>query len=261
MFGLSGAGSLQQVLTARGSTDHVAGFSDDLSWGPIGEARLAERIAYMEKEDPFPPEPSYWRGLPKAHENFWHEASRETDERIIWLGSNNACELAGYLAYLDRFPDLPVSVIRPDDYLPEHPRYGKAGAIGVLNAEQLADALDHAPRRAAADDATLFGRWAELVQENALLRSVSDGSLISVPISHYDHFVIGAASSDWTRHVRVVGHALAATFDAKVWVNTELLFSRLAHLVDEGILEADGDVRAYTEDFRRSEAKVRLARR
>jgi hypothetical protein len=247
------------VLQARGSVDQVVSFGDDLSWGPIGDERLDARSAYLAKENPFPDD--YWGGLRETHDDFFREVSQPAEQRIIWLGFHCPAEIAAYLAYLDKFSHLPAEVIRPDEYLPEHPRYGQVGAIGVLNADQVADALDHAPRQPVSNDSHLFGRWAELVAENAMLRIVRDGSLISAAIEAHDHFIIGAARTDWMRHVRVIGHALGATFDAGVWVNTEFLFSRLFHLVDAGVLEADGDVRAWTDEPRRSDAKVRLAQR
>ena len=132
------------------------------------------------------------------------------------------------------------------------------GATGALDADKMADCLDNAPRRPVAEDAAMFGRWAELVEENALLRVLRDGQLHSAPIDHHDHFVLAAGTPEWMRHVRVIGHALGATFDARTRVSDDLLFSRLAHLVDEGVIEADGDVRAWTDEPRRTDAQVRL---
>ena len=50
------------------------------------------------------------------------EAEHFGDERLIWLSSNSADEMAGYLAYLGRV-DRPAAVLRPDRYLPPHPTF------------------------------------------------------------------------------------------------------------------------------------------
>ena len=249
------------MLKGRALDDNVIAFGDDLSWGPIGDERLEERIAYFNREDPFMPSGGDWSFLRDSHADFWRDAAQPADERIVWLGSRCASEIAAYLAYLDKFSDLPAVVVRPDDYLPPHPRYGPAGAIGVLDHEQIGHCLDHAERRPVSADQALFARWSELVDENAMLRVVTDQGLVSAPIDAHDHFILAAVKPDWVRHVRVVGHALGNAFEAQTWVNSQLLFNRLFHLVDSGVLEADGDVRAWTDEPRRSDARIRLAQR
>ncbi len=233
--------------------DSVVSFADDLSWGPIG-GDPSRRVAFFEAECPIP---GGWDWLPGAHAEFWTTVAGWSGERLIWVGSSSACERSGYLAYLDRHGDRPAKVLRPDDYLPPHPVYGAAGGIGVLNPEQMADSLDQAPRRPVADDSALFGRWAELEREDSLLRIVDDGDLISAPVDHFDRFITDAAGEDWKAPARIVGNALAATFDARLWVNTDFLFSRVAQLVKSGVLEAQGNVLGWTEDGRREPALVR----
>jgi hypothetical protein len=216
---------------------------------------MAERIAYFDAQRIYP---DSWDWLAEAHAEFWGPLDRETGERLIWLGSHSAAEASAYLAYLDRYSDIPAVVVRPDDYLPPHPKYGPVGAIGALTPEQLGETLDGAPQRSIAEDSALYSRWRELVAENAMLRVVENGRLVSAPIDYHDHFLLGAARQEWMRGVKVVGYALAASFDAQVWVNSDLLFARLGHLVESGALEADGDPLGWTGEGKRSEARVRL---
>lgn len=241
------------ALRPRDNGDAVVSLGDDLSWGPV-EGDLAGRAAYFETECPIP---GGWQWLPEAHAEFWTAIDGWPGERLIWLGANSACEHAGYLAYLDHCHDRPAEVVRPDDYFAPHPVYGPAGSIGVLDAEQLADALANAPRRPVGDDAEQFGRWAELQREDALLRIVDDGRLISARVDHFDSFVTDAVGSEWKAAARVVGDALGAAFDARVWVNSDFLFSRVASLVNSGALEAQGNVVGWTADHRREPAHVR----
>ena len=251
---------MKQVLTPRRTDDRTVGIHEDWSWGPIGDHRIAERIAFMKREVPTPWD-DYWDALPEKYAAFWGAIDAWPGEILIWLGSASALELAGYFAFLDRFPERAASVVRPDFYLPPHPRFGPVGAMGAMNADQMADCLVNAPRSPIADDAALFGRWAKLVEENALLRVIRDGALVSAPIDAHDHFILGAARVEWMPHVRLVGYAMGATFDARTWVSDDILFSRLAHLVDDGVLEADGDINGWTDEPRRTEARVRLAQR
>ena len=215
---------------------------------------MEERVAFFERAYPIL---GGWEWLAESNDEFWNDLAEVTEERLIWLVPSSASELAAYLAYLDRFADIPAEVIRPNDYLQPHPQYGPHLGLGSMNAEQMADVFRHAPRRSIAADHDLFGRWSELVEEGAMLRVVEDGALISAPLDHYDRFILAATPSDWTKAVRVVGNALGATFDEQVRVNSDLLFSRLAALVRSGAIEAQGDVLGWTEEHRREPALVR----
>jgi hypothetical protein len=217
---------------------------------------MDERVAFFDAEYPIP---GGWDWLTESNAEFWDELASQAGERLIWLAPTSSSELAGYLAYLDRFADVPAEVVRPNDYLQPHPRYGPHLGLGSMNAEELADAFANAPRYSIEADRQLAGRWSELMEENAMLRIVEDGALISAPIDHYDHFILGATPPKWTRAVRVVGDAIGATFDEQVRVNSDMLFSRLAALVRSGAIEAQGDVLGWTEEKRREPALVRRA--
>jgi len=215
---------------------------------------MEERVAYFDKECPIY---GGWDWLPGSHEDFWGTLVEETVERLIWLVPNSSSELAAYLAYLDRFPDVPADVMRPNDYLKPHPIHGPHLGLGSMNAEEMARVLKEAPRRSIAADHALIGRWQELVEENAMLRVVERGALTSAPIDHFDQFILAATPPDWTKAVRVVGNALGATIDEQIHVSSDLLFSRLAALVRSGAIEAQGDVLRWTEEQKREPALVR----
>ena len=195
--------------------------------------------------------------MPEEHDTFFTDAGQPAGRRLIWLSSNSAHEMAGYLAYLDRHGDLPAEVVRPNQHIRPHPTYGALLGSGSANVEQLADVLANAERRPVADDRRWFGRWAELRADNGLLRVMEGKELVSAPVESYDRLLIGAATSDWKKGVLVVGYALAASFDEQVRVSSDFLFSRLGALVRSGQLEARGDVQGWEEDMRRTPALVR----
>lgn len=228
-------------------------FGDDLSWGPIG-GDLDERVQFFDAESPIP---GGWDWLRESHEEFWRDASQPAENRLTWISSSCAYEAAAYLAYLQRFPDLPAAVVRPDQYVPPHPIYGPPLGTGTLGVEQMADVLDHAPRSDVADDEHLSCRWEELQREGALLRIVQNGELVSAPLDHYDRLLLACASPEWTRGVQIIGNALANAFEEQIWVSSDFLFSRLSNLIKSGTLEADRDVLGWTDEPRRAPAMVR----
>ena len=241
---------MKQAVRGRG--DKVVSFGDDLSWGPIGS--LAERVAWLDAQCPIP---GSWDWLPEAHDEFWKEASQPADQRLIWLSSNSAHEVAGYLAYLERFADQSAQVVSPNRYIPPHPTYGPLLGSGSANIEQLTDVLNSAERKPVSEDREWFDRWSKLRSDNALLRIMDGDELVSAPVDTYDRLLVGAAKHDWQKGVLVVGHALAASFDEQVRISSDFLFARLSALVRSGQLEAQGDVLGWEENMRRAPALVR----
>ena len=250
VFGDSAAGTLKQAVRGRG--DRIISFADDLSWGPINS--LAERQEFLDVECPIP---GGWGWIHEAHRSFWEQANEPSDDRLVWLGSNNPAEVAAYLAYLKRFAAVPGAVVRPDRHILPHPTLGPLLGTGSANAEELADALDHAGRTPVSEDQALAGRWSELQLEKATLRIMDGDRLVSAPSDTYDNRLIALASADWQKSVLVVGRTLGALSDENVRVNPDFLFSRLRALVRSGRLEAQGDVCGWQEDGRRAPSLIR----
>ena len=215
---------------------------------------MDERVAWLDAQCPIP---GGWDWLPEEHDSFWEDAGQPADRRLIWLSSNSPAEMAGYLAYLESHSDLPADVVRPNQHIPPHPTYGPPLGTGSANVEQLADVLQNGERRPVAENGAWFDRWADLRSENALLRIMDGGELVSAPVETYDRLLVSAARPDWQKGVLVVGKALGASFDEQVRVSSDFLFSRLADLVRSGQLEAQGDVQGWEEDMRRAPALVR----
>lgn len=223
-----------------------------MSWGPI--ASIPERVSYLEAESPIP---GGWDWLGEAHDDFWEACSQPAEDRLVWLSDNAAHEVAGYLAFLERFSDREATVVRPNEHLPPHPTYGPFLGTGTANVEQLANVLENAEQKPLADDHALYGRWAELRSENALLRVMSGKRLVSAPVDTFDRLLLGAATADWQPRAKVVGKALGASFDEQVRISSDFLFSRLAALVRSEVLAAQGDVLGWDEEGRRQPALVR----
>lgn len=86
--------------------------------------------------------------------------------------------------------------------------------------------------------------WSQLKKENAPLRVVRDGQLISTPLTYFDDVKTEQASSKWevtARLIRRVLQHLSTEADPlEKGVNDELLFPCILALGDAGVLESMG---------------------
>ncbi len=76
-------------------------------------------------------------------------------------------------------------------------------------------------------------------------------------MTQFDRLLLEACGEEWERGVRIVGNAMAASFQQRLCLSSEFLFSRLSNLVKSGELEAEGDVLGWTSEPRRVPAQVR----
>jgi hypothetical protein len=83
--------------------------------------------------------------------------------------------------------------------------------------------------------------WQQLKQENAPFRVVSEGGLISVPETFFDQSLMDLANKNWQKIARLIGDALRKNSEPYNQVGDRMLQARVAALVDEGKLLAEGD--------------------
>ena len=55
--------------------------------------------------------------------------------------------------------------------------------------------------------------WSRLRDENAPLRVLSYGELVSAPVSHFDALLLSIATPEWRKMALILGHALAEAWD------------------------------------------------
>jgi hypothetical protein len=238
----SSGGSLREALRIAGYQQHVLSFNDDLSCGPIAWGTSRERAAW------------WWHlhesKLEDDFEAFWLRVETTSKRLIVWFGRHSASELAFFLALADRLGDRPYdivdvtnlqwTVIRPDG---TSAVTQPAGAIGVVPTDQLALQIETA-RPISPQEASDAGHlWQHLRTQNAPLRVVTPTGLASAPIDHFDSSILEQAAREWRSAAYVIGSTMAHNCEPYMQVGDVVLLARLAALVEERKLLADGDPR------------------
>ena len=246
VFTASGAGCLAQALRKAGLDDQVIASFDDLSFGPINPADPSLRAKWVENELGR----TDWHGMASDSERLWDEARFPDHRKVAWLTRRSAVEYAGFLEWLWRLGDAPCEVVDLSEvkisYPPEHgpdrpPRL--AMSLGMLHHDKicndrlwdLAEPLQPIARREYLD------LWQQLRSENAPLRVIDGGKLVSAPISFFDSVLMSYVTDDWQKVGRVVGQALVSPVsDCIVQTGDMFLAGRVNKLVEDGCLEIQG---------------------
>ena len=256
VFTPSAAASLRDALSEARRADRVVCAFDDYSFGPINPPDASMRQRWVEDELGY----TGWDDVIGRTDAFWRESLSAQDRKLAWFSRRSAQEYAGFLEWLQQLGDLPCEVVDLTDVTVVGPRSdGKARpavSLALLPPDQILDnrLLDRAePLAARARDQ---GRelWQRLRTENAPLRILDAGSLVSAPISHFDQLLLSCATPEWQKVALVVGKA-PTTFSEDWLVRTGdlVLAARVRALADAGQLETQGDL----SDPQQS--KVRLA--
>ena len=100
-------------------------------------------------------------------------------------------------------------------------------------------------------------RWKELRRENAPLRAVLNGRLVSAPETLYDFFLFReiAAQPEEFREEEVIGRVLGVT---QMPISDEFLALRMEQLIQDGLLEAVTQPEPGKASYRRVLRKVTL---
>jgi hypothetical protein len=254
VFTPSGAGCLVQALRKSGRDDQVIACFDDMSFGPINPADPFVRAEWVEKELGR----TGWHEVSADSERAWDEARFPNNRKVAWLSRLSAMEYAGFLEWLWRRGDAPCEVVDLTDVTvssqlgpPGPPRL--AITLGMLHPDiiranklwDLAEPLSPTTRTGYVD------LWRQLRSENAPLRVLDAGKLISAPISFFDSTLMSYVTESWQRVSRVVGQALVSGMDDRITqVGDTVLTARINALVEGGLLEVRGETAALDIFFR-----------
>jgi Protein of unknown function/Domain of unknown function (DUF1835) len=258
VFTPSGAGTLRQALKAAGRNDDVVSLFDDLSFGPIGTLDPFERARWVAEELGW----DDWEEV-SARAAFWNEALSADHRKIVWMSRRSAMEFAGFLAWLWRLQDASCDIVdlteqkinRPAEHRPPLPPR-LVVSTGLLSpAEITGDRLfDQSRPLAPAERESYRSLWTTLRSENAPLRVIANGALVSAPISFFDNQLMSLVKRDWQKVAIVVGNALVAQMDDHIFQAGDLfLAARVNDLVEKGRLECRGEPPL---DVQRSEIRL-----
>ncbi|MBV8650926.1 MAG: DUF1835 domain-containing protein [Alphaproteobacteria bacterium] len=257
VFGAPAQTTLLGALRSTGRNETVIAFPDDLSVGPINEASPEDRAEWMAQH--FGPAFIGEDDLPAETEAFWREFKAEKGIPTIWFSRRSVMEYSGFLHLVRILEEEPYKILdlSGTDVVKRKPvgpgklkiclslaeMRSEDAAAFLLSAESPAPALIDAYRRS----------WNELCRENAALRVLSDGGLVSAPISFFDEALLSAASADWQKISRVLGAVWARSFeDNALQVGEGTLASRVRALIAAGALECRGN----TADLRVGEVRL-----
>jgi hypothetical protein len=198
-----------------------------------------------------------WDFLPRSVENFWELALSSQYGRTVWFSKRYAKEYAGFLEWVSRAGDAEYDVIDLSEVEETLLKGARRKLVSLcliaperLNMPRMFDlrrSLDRSERRAYVQE------WEMLRHQNSPVRVLENGRLISVDASHFDALILSFAETRWLKVARVLGHALAESSDATTMqVGDTYLGGRIAALVRQGLLEAQGD----TRNWRHSEVRL-----
>ncbi|WP_159006859.1 DUF3658 domain-containing protein [Bradyrhizobium sp. S69] len=244
VFTPSGAGCLVQALRKAGRDDRVIASYDDLSFGPINPGDASSRAKWVENELG----QTDWKDRSAGSERAYDEARLPDCRKIAWLTRRSAMEYAGFLDWLWRLGDAPCEVVdltdvtvshRPEHGPPRPPR--PAVSLGLLHHDKicsdklwdLAEPLQISQRR------EYLGLWQQLRSENAPLRVIDGGRLVSAPISFFDGLLMSFVTDHWQKAARAIGSTMAMD-DWIIQTHDVFLSARVKALAESGSLEIRG---------------------
>jgi hypothetical protein len=243
-WGTARADSVRQALRLQGRAARVIGLTHVLDVGPIEPFDPdARRIWFASNTRP-DDEPE---GEPTDPEAPWAEATDPGVHPVYWVCLTDAAEHACFLRFVTRMARRPfdiVEVIGSDFPRPGAP--SPVWSLGQLRPEEIV-AADLGGRRkpfTEAENNAAVARWAELRRENAPLRIVREGILVSAPLTHFDDVLTGFATGEWELLIKLVARVLAHLDDGPdqpgQGCSYELLFARILALGQSGALEVTG---------------------
>jgi hypothetical protein len=216
VFTASGAGCLVQALRKADRDDQVIATFDDLSFGPIDPGDSSSRAKWVETEQLGQ---TGWNDGASSPERLWDEARFPDNRKIAWLTRRSAMEYAGFLNWLWRLGDERCEVVDLTDVkVPRRAEHGLpdlAISLSMLHPDLICDnrLWDLAKPLETNARTRYLDLWRQLRSENAPLRVVDGGELVSAPISFFDSTLVSFLTDDWQKVTRVVGEALACQMD------------------------------------------------
>ena len=246
VFTSSGASILREALEDAGRADQVISLFDCLSFGPINPPDMSLRSKWVENELGR----TGWDAVDLDTDAFWHNSLSSGRRKIAWLSRRSAMEYAGFLEWLWRMDDAPCEVVDLSEFKisyrtergPPRPP-ALAMSLGMVNSGTICreKLWDLAEPLQAGERERYRNLWQRLRSENAPLRVIEGGELVSALISFFDAQLMSCATNDWQKTARIVGHILGGEMDDDViQVGDLVLAARIDALVASGRLEMQG---------------------
>jgi hypothetical protein len=270
-FTWSGSGFLRQALRQMGVRQRVKVFPDDLSFGPIdpddpekrrvwAEANLRPPDDTLSPSVELPPLPPLWdgsRSIADETKEFWASALG-AEACTVWFTPRVPSEYCGFLAWLERAGAKPYNVV---DVTNERFSVDRKPVFGLGHADPAQFDYQSCIARAAPLEPEAredyLRLWKALRGENAALRVLIRGSLVSAPIDFFDEVILSRVPSTWRKVGWVAGDVSAALWDEHTRQgNDKIIMSRLFALAEARRIECKGDLSEWRRscEIRKKEA-------
>lgn len=256
-FTAGGSGFLRQALRKIGIRQRVEVFPDDLSFGPIDTTDPEGRRVWADpnlrpfddalppsvQAPPLPPFWDGWRSIADLTKEFWTTAL-EAKDRTVWFTRRVPSEYCGFLAWVERAGAKHYNVV---DVTDARSSVDRKPVFSIAHADP--SQLDFRSLLASAASLGVVARqdylrsWEALKGENAALRVLANGELVSAPIDFYDKLILSSVPANWRNASWVAGGASAALWDEHATQgNFKIIMSRLFALAEAHQIECKGDL-------------------
>ena len=243
MFGSSAAATLRKALASAGRKEAVVTLDDTFSFGPINPPGDRLRAQWVKTELGC----DDWDEIVSQTEPFMAASLSPHVKPIAWISRRSAHDYANFLEWLWRLGNAPCEIVDVTDLrLASRIDGTKYWVISpaLIPPQQFIEngLLDSATPLLDGDRQHYHEEWQRLRDENAPLRVIENGALVSAPLNYFDELVVSSARPEWRKFYHVVGQALGSFHDSDAYsVGDLVLASRLQVLIAAGHLEARGD--------------------
>ena len=248
VFGWSIAYTLRRALPLLGSAERVIALPDLLSIGPIDPPDPMLRRAWAKfvlREDTTMRDELDAEPIDAA--TAWAEATAPGIAPVYWACLGSPGEHACFLAYAARMQDRCFDFIDATDLdFKTVDGLQSPWSLAQFREQDIVASNLYTTRRpiSSAELQAASTAWLALCRENAPFRTVKDGRLVSVPLTHYDSLLVEQASPVWEVAARLIGRAIDALGSETALrgqANGDaVLFGRMLALGDTGALEVIG---------------------
>jgi hypothetical protein len=241
-FGPSRSDSIREALTIRGCDERVIALAGALNFGPINPAEPDGRqkwISAVLRPDPLSdrPEP----------ETPWEDATADSVYPVYWVCLSDAGEHACFLEFNYRMAGRPFDIVDATglDFITDD-GVRAPWSLGLMRANDIV-ASGLASRR------RLFTReereaasstWLQLRRENAPLRVLRNGNLVSAQLTCFDAALVAQTTARWEVAAGLIGrtmHHLSFNVDPPGQSPDDVvLFGRVLALGGAGDLDIKG---------------------
>jgi len=251
VFGISTSETLCQALAEDDRPEEVVSCADNFALGPIVPMDAAGRLRGLTDilgvYDWFS---RYEESLVFGNAPFLAASIAKDIQPVVWFSRRDSRSYAGFLWWLSHLGEAPCEIVdltdmlivgdpAGDRLLPPH----LAVSPGLVPPHEMIRLREMARPLLPEERRRYQARWQALVRENAPLRVIEGTELVSAPITFFDPLLLSCVVSNWRKMSRIVGEAMGRFYAEDLHQSGDwLLFVRLRHLAETGVVEWAGDI-------------------